>query len=82
MNPGFLWEQLPQGSILVDVGGGIGGHSIKVADAYPHICVVVEDREQVVSTAKEVSSRELGNITQDLTCALATGMGEKLCSPL
>ena len=82
MNPGFLWEQLPQGSILVDVGGGIGGHSIKVTDMYPHICVVVEDQEQVVSMAKAVSSCELGNIMHNLTCHLATGMGEKLCSSL
>ncbi|KAI1787799.1 S-adenosyl-L-methionine-dependent methyltransferase [Ganoderma leucocontextum] len=48
---GFPWEELPQGSVLVDVGGGIGAQSILVAEAYPHIHVVVEDREQVVSTA-------------------------------
>ena len=40
--------------MLVDVGGGIGAQSILVAEAHPHIHVVVEDREQVVSTAKSV----------------------------
>ncbi|KAM5545248.1 hypothetical protein V8D89_001359 [Ganoderma adspersum] len=48
---GFSWEALPQGSVLVDVGGGIGSQSILVAEAHPHIHVVVEDREQVVSVA-------------------------------
>ncbi|RPD57857.1 S-adenosyl-L-methionine-dependent methyltransferase [Lentinus tigrinus ALCF2SS1-7] len=48
---GFDWENLPEGSVLIDVGGGIGGTSIIVAEAHPHLRVVVEDREPVVSTA-------------------------------
>ncbi|KAI0737217.1 S-adenosyl-L-methionine-dependent methyltransferase [Daedaleopsis nitida] len=48
---GFSWEDLPQGSVLVDVGGGIGATTIIVADAHPHLRVVVEDRAQVASTA-------------------------------
>ncbi|RPD58012.1 S-adenosyl-L-methionine-dependent methyltransferase [Lentinus tigrinus ALCF2SS1-7] len=48
---GFSWEDLPEGSVLIDVGGGIGATSIIVAEAHPHLRVVVEDREQVVSTA-------------------------------
>ena len=40
--------------MLVDVGGGIGSQSILVAEANPHIRVVIEDREQVVSTARSV----------------------------
>ena len=51
---GFSWAELPQASVLVDVGGGIGSQSILVAQAHPHIHVVVEDREQVVSTAGSV----------------------------
>ena len=51
---GFPWEDLPHDSVLVDVGGGIGSQSILVAEAHPHIHVVVEDREQVVSTASSV----------------------------
>ncbi|KAM5545079.1 hypothetical protein V8D89_001190 [Ganoderma adspersum] len=41
----------PANSVLVDVGGGIGSQSIFVAQVHLHIHVVVEDREQVVSTA-------------------------------
>ncbi|KAI0762979.1 S-adenosyl-L-methionine-dependent methyltransferase [Fomes fomentarius] len=48
---GFSWEDLPHGSVLVDVGGGIGATSIIVAEAHPHLRVVVEDRARVVSTA-------------------------------
>ncbi|RPD57862.1 S-adenosyl-L-methionine-dependent methyltransferase [Lentinus tigrinus ALCF2SS1-6] len=48
---GFDWADLPEGSVLIDVGGGIGGTSIIVAEAHPHLRVVVEDREPVVSAA-------------------------------
>ncbi|PIL29529.1 hypothetical protein GSI_08337 [Ganoderma sinense ZZ0214-1] len=48
---GFSWADLPQDSVLVDVGGGIGSQSILVAQAHPHIHVVVEDREHVVASA-------------------------------
>ena len=51
---GFPWEGLPHDSVLVDVGGGIGSQSILVAEAHPHIRVVVEDRERVASTAASV----------------------------
>ena len=51
---GFSWEDLPQGSVLVDVGGGIGAQAVVVADAHSHIHVVVEDRAQVISTAASV----------------------------
>ncbi|KAI0356395.1 S-adenosyl-L-methionine-dependent methyltransferase [Trametes cingulata] len=48
---GYPWAELPSGSVLVDVAGGIGSTSIKVAQAYPHVQVVVEDRPQVVELA-------------------------------
>ncbi len=51
---GFSWGDLPQGSVLVDIGGGIGATSITVAETHPHLRVVVEDRAQVVSTAISV----------------------------
>lgn len=54
VDAGFTWEDLPQGSVLVDVGGGIGATTIIVAEAHPHLRVVVEDRAQVASTAISV----------------------------
>ncbi|KAI0749627.1 S-adenosyl-L-methionine-dependent methyltransferase [Daedaleopsis nitida] len=48
---GFDWEDLPEGSVVVDVGGGIGTTAVVVADAHPHLRVVVEDRKQVIENA-------------------------------
>ncbi|KAI0761039.1 S-adenosyl-L-methionine-dependent methyltransferase [Trametes elegans] len=48
---GFSWATLPADSILVDVGGGIGSTSLTVAQAHPHVKVVVEDRPQIVASA-------------------------------
>ncbi|KAI0761038.1 S-adenosyl-L-methionine-dependent methyltransferase [Trametes elegans] len=47
----FPWAELPPHSVLVDVGGGIGSTSLTVAQAHPHIKVVVEDRPQLVASA-------------------------------
>ncbi|KAI0324802.1 S-adenosyl-L-methionine-dependent methyltransferase [Cubamyces sp. BRFM 1775] len=47
----FPWDQLAEGSLLVDVGGGIGSASIQVAQVHPNIRVVVEDRVPVMDTA-------------------------------
>ncbi|KAI0741806.1 hypothetical protein C8Q80DRAFT_159135 [Daedaleopsis nitida] len=50
----FNWKDLPQGSVLVDVGGGIGVTAIAVANAHPHMRVVVEDLPQVVTITQAV----------------------------
>ncbi|KAI0666975.1 S-adenosyl-L-methionine-dependent methyltransferase [Trametes maxima] len=47
----FPWADLAPGSLLVDVGGGLGITSSVVARAHNHIKVVVEDRPQVVEAA-------------------------------
>jgi tRNA G46 methylase TrmB len=51
---GYAWGQLPEGSLIVDVGGGIGSHSLALAKNHPHLRFVVQDREQVVQEAVEV----------------------------
>ncbi|KAI0761034.1 S-adenosyl-L-methionine-dependent methyltransferase [Trametes elegans] len=48
---GFPWADLPAGAVLVDVGGGIGSTSLTVAEAHPHMKVIVEDRPQTVAVA-------------------------------
>ncbi|RPD72283.1 O-methyltransferase [Lentinus tigrinus ALCF2SS1-7] len=48
---GFAWDELPKGSVVADVGGGIGSVSVLLSEAYPHLYFVVEDRESVVSVA-------------------------------
>ena len=51
---GFPWGDLPEGSVVVDVGGGIGSASVILAQAQPHLRVLVEDRKEVISTALSV----------------------------
>jgi hypothetical protein len=50
---GYGWGQLPEGSLIVDVGGGVGSQSLVLANHYPHLRFVVQDREAVVRDAVE-----------------------------
>jgi ubiquinone/menaquinone biosynthesis C-methylase UbiE len=53
---GYDWEHLPQGSLVVDVGGGVGSQSFTLAKHHPQLRLVVQDRESVVGDAIEVCS--------------------------
>ncbi|KAI1792209.1 S-adenosyl-L-methionine-dependent methyltransferase, partial [Ganoderma leucocontextum] len=44
----FPWHDLPDGSLVVDVGGGIGSTSMLLAHAFKHLKFVIQDRPQVV----------------------------------
>ncbi|KZT70696.1 hypothetical protein DAEQUDRAFT_183861 [Daedalea quercina L-15889] len=46
---GFPWHSLPQDSVVVDVGGGIGSTSMLLAHAFPHLRFLVQDRPQVAT---------------------------------
>ena len=50
----FPWDTLPQSSLVVDVGGGIGGVAVKIAAAHPHLHLVVQDRPQVAALAPKI----------------------------
>ncbi|KAH9988258.1 O-methyltransferase [Russula compacta] len=50
---GFDWGHLPEGSLIVDVGGGVGSRTLTIATHYPHLRFVVQDREAVVADAVE-----------------------------
>jgi len=50
---GYAWGQLPEGSLVVDVGGGVGSQSLTLATHYPQLRFVVQDRESVVGDAAE-----------------------------
>ncbi|EKM53088.1 uncharacterized protein PHACADRAFT_210808 [Phanerochaete carnosa HHB-10118-sp] len=45
---GFPWHELPPRSVVVDVGGGIGSTSMLLANAFPHLRFVIQDRPPVV----------------------------------
>jgi hypothetical protein len=40
---GFPWDSLPDGSKVVDVGGGIGAVSLPVAKKFPHLQFIIQD---------------------------------------
>ncbi|OJT06906.1 Sterigmatocystin 8-O-methyltransferase [Trametes pubescens] len=50
---GFAWNDLPKGSVVVDIGGGIGSVSVTLSQAYPHLNFAVEDRGPVAAIARE-----------------------------
>jgi O-methyltransferase domain len=52
---GFKWDSLPEGAVVVDVGGGIGSSSMVVAKANPKLKIINQDRAPVIEHAKAVS---------------------------
>ncbi|KAH8978960.1 O-methyltransferase [Lactarius akahatsu] len=50
---GYAWEKLPPGSLVVDVGGGVGSNSLTLARRHNSLRFVVQDRETVVGDANE-----------------------------
>ncbi|KAJ7162731.1 O-methyltransferase [Mycena crocata] len=49
---GFKWEELPAGSKIVDVGGGLGASSLLIVKKYPQLRVVNQDRGPVIEQSK------------------------------
>ncbi|KAH9167780.1 S-adenosyl-L-methionine-dependent methyltransferase [Lactarius sanguifluus] len=50
---GYAWDKLPPGSLVVDVGGGVGSQSLTLARRHPDLRFVVQDREAVLGDANE-----------------------------
>lgn len=44
---------LPLDSLIIDVGGGVGSTSMKLAEAFPELRFVVQDREAVCALGVE-----------------------------
>ncbi|KAJ6505395.1 O-methyltransferase [Mycena sanguinolenta] len=49
---GFKWASLPENSVVVDIGGGVGSTALIIAKAVPHLNLVVQDRSSVIEDAK------------------------------
>jgi hypothetical protein len=77
---GYGWEQLPEGSLVVDVGGGVGAQSLVLANHHPQLRFVVQDREGVVGDAIDVNRI---NPLQFMACMLIIyanhSIGRKTC---
>ncbi|KAF8492246.1 S-adenosyl-L-methionine-dependent methyltransferase [Gautieria morchelliformis] len=49
----FEWRSLAKGSVVVDVGGGIGTSSLPLARDFPDINIVLQDLPRVIEDAKK-----------------------------
>lgn len=56
---GFDWSSLPEGSVVVDVGGGIGTSTLALARKYPALRYVIQDRPAVIVAGKKHCEIEL-----------------------
>ena len=45
---GYDWESVAEGGQVVDVGGGVGTVSMRLASTYPEMNIVIQDRQSVV----------------------------------
>ena len=53
----FEWNLVPENSIVVDVGGGIGASAKFIADHVPHVRIIVQDKPKVVEAGVEACFR-------------------------
>ena len=52
---GFEWSELPNNSVIVDVGGGIGSQTMTLARAYTKLKFIVQDRQPTIYQAEKVN---------------------------
>lgn len=51
---GFSWNDLHPGSVVVDVGGGLGHTTMTLIQHYPGLKHIIQDRPLVIEQAREV----------------------------
>ncbi|KAH9945424.1 S-adenosyl-L-methionine-dependent methyltransferase [Epithele typhae] len=56
----FPWDTLPSSSLVIDVGGGIGGVAARIAAAHPHLRVLVQDTPKTVMIAPRILGQQPG----------------------
>jgi hypothetical protein len=56
---GYNWGGLPEGSLVVDVGGGVGSQSLTLAKHHPQLRFVIQDRESVLGDATDYWKRNM-----------------------
>ncbi|KAF7369825.1 S-adenosyl-L-methionine-dependent methyltransferase [Mycena venus] len=55
----FNWSALPERTLIVDVGAGIGSFSLAIAKANPKLRFMMQDRASVIEEGKEYWEKEL-----------------------
>jgi hypothetical protein len=61
---GYTWGQLPEGSLIVDIGGGVGTQSLVLSKHHPQLRFIVQDREPIVRDAVEYWKENLPNAVE------------------
>ncbi|RDB18706.1 3-O-methyltransferase 2 [Hypsizygus marmoreus] len=57
---GFPWKELPPGSTVCDVGGGVGNISMQLAKAYPQLQLKLQDtHDRIMQAQTEVWPKEV-----------------------
>jgi len=51
---GFKWAELPPNAIVVDVGGGMGHLTMRLAKNVPNLKYIVQDRPSVIVQGRKV----------------------------
>ncbi|KAF8988604.1 O-methyltransferase, partial [Cyathus striatus] len=50
----FDWKSLPSSSVVVDVGGGVGASTMPLAETYPNLKFIIQDRPNVIDEGKKL----------------------------
>ncbi|KAF9490045.1 S-adenosyl-L-methionine-dependent methyltransferase [Pleurotus eryngii] len=74
--PDAIHLDLPDRSIIVDVGGGLGHTTLNITKEYKHLKFIVQDRPAVIEQAKQAS---LGRIASCITPQVAQNASVFLC---
>ncbi|KAF7363224.1 S-adenosyl-L-methionine-dependent methyltransferase [Mycena venus] len=53
ISQGFQWSALPEKTLIVDVGGGIGSLSLEIAQVNPHLRFLIQDKQGVIRQAEQ-----------------------------
>ena len=77
---GYSWGKLPEGSLVVDVGGGVGAQSLTLATHHSHLRFLIQDRKPTIHDAIEVC---VFNPTSDCECVpekdIDYSTGRRIC---
>ncbi|KZP16926.1 S-adenosyl-L-methionine-dependent methyltransferase [Athelia psychrophila] len=49
----YPFDKLPKGATFCDVGGGIGGMCVGIANTYPHMNITLQDQASVVAQGRQ-----------------------------
>ncbi|KAL4259735.1 O-methyltransferase COMT-type [Pleurotus pulmonarius] len=55
----YNWESLPEDSLVVDVGGGVGTSALPLAITFPKVKIAVQDLPGVIMDAKKIWAEKM-----------------------